>query len=198
MGSGFCRARSCWLRRNMYIGSNASLTDSILSEKAEPWNSSISRSVELGKVWLDMRMMFEEDAFDHVEFILCIQFIGASKGSEARLYQWSFVNIVQATGAIGWVWVRQLQITRCPPVHLLATAYVPPCLPISLQFFCRSLCLQYLGAWSFWLPQNLIFLDVISCLCPRLLIVCNVVSWAMSIEQSCSSELAFTRGPRVC
>ena len=79
---------------------------------------------------MDMRMMFEEDAFDHVEFILCIQFIGASKGSEARLYQWSFVNIVQATGAIGWVWVRQLQITRCPPVHWLATAYVPPCLLI--------------------------------------------------------------------
>ena len=78
----------------MYIGSNASLIDGIPSDKAEPWNSSISWSVELGKVWLDMRMMFEEDAFDHVEVILCIQFIGASKVSEARLCKWSFVNIV--------------------------------------------------------------------------------------------------------
>ena len=46
------------------------------------------------KFELDMRMMFEEDAFDHFEVILCIQFIGASKVSEARLCQWSSVNIV--------------------------------------------------------------------------------------------------------
>ena len=46
------------------------------------------------KFELDMRMMFEEDAFDHFEVILCIQFIGASKVSEARLCKWSFVNIV--------------------------------------------------------------------------------------------------------
>ena len=39
-------------RWNMYIGSNASLNDSIPSEKAEPRNTSISRSVELGKVWI--------------------------------------------------------------------------------------------------------------------------------------------------
>ena len=46
------------------------------------------------KFELDMRMMFEEDAFDHVEVILCIQLIGASKVSEARLCQWSSVNMV--------------------------------------------------------------------------------------------------------
>ena len=98
-------------------------------------------------------MMFEEDAFDHVEFILCIQFIGASKGSEARLYQWSFVNIVQATGAIGWVWVRQLQITRCPPVHLLATAYVRSCLPIRPFVFLFKISFAVVFVFNIWVPD---------------------------------------------
>ena len=66
-----------------------------------------------------MRMMFEEDAFDHVEFILCIQFIGASKGSEARLYQWSFVNN-QHCSSDGCNWVglgetiTNYKVSSCP------------------------------------------------------------------------------------
>ena len=55
-----------------------------------------------------------------------------------------------------------LSISLPPPTSHLACQFL-------YNFFCRSLCLQYLGAWSFWMPQNF-FLDVISCLCPRLLI----------------------------
>ena len=62
-----------------------------------------------------------------------------------------------------------LSICMPPPTSDLACQSEHLCF-IFVIFFCRSLCLQYLGAWSFWLPQNFIFLDVISCLCPRLLI----------------------------
>ena len=102
-------------------------------------------------------MMFEEDAFDHVEFILCIQFIGASKGSEARLYQWSFVNN-QHCSSDGCNWVglgetiTNYKVSSCP----FACHRLRPTLPANFFtiFLSKSLssifgCLIFLAAAEF-------------------------------------------------